>query len=399
MNTIMTDAQHIKDELLEIRRTIHRHPEVGTALPVTKTFVMQKLKEYGYEPKEICESGIVAVLEGGKPGKTLMLRADMDALKIVEKTQLPFAADNGCMHACGHDMHTTMLLGAAKLLKEHAEEISGNIKFVFQPNEEGFEGAKAMVKAGILKNPKVDAAMALHVSSGTPTGLVLGCKGISMAGCIFFQIKVKGTGCHGAMPNTGVDPINIAAHIHLSLQEIIAREIAPNTPSTLTIGRFVAGEAPNIIPEVVLMEGSIRTKDKDAGGYIYRRIQEISTQTAAMFRGQATVEEICSVPPLVNDGDLLSQMTGFIGEVYDSQKIVLFENPGMASEDFAVISQEVPCSYLMLGAGSTQESEAYGKPMHNECVVFNEDVLPIGSGIFAHCALRWLEGESESETE
>ena len=392
METIMSHAQQIKEELLEIRRSLHSHPEVGSSLPYTKAFVSDKLRSFGYEPEEICESCIVAVLKGAKSGKTLMLRADMDALKIVEKADLPFAANNGCMHACGHDMHVTMLLGAAKLLKEHQEEISGNIKFVFQPNEEGFEGAKAMLKAGVLESPKVDAAMALHVNSGTPSGLVLGGKGTSMAGCIFFRIKVKGTGCHGAMPDTGVDPINIAAHIHLSLQEIIAREVSPTTPATLTIGRFIAGEAPNIIPEEVLIEGSIRTMDKAIGDYIYHRIEEISTQTATLFRGQVSVEEICSVPPLKNNDYLVTQMAGFIGEMIDPRSIVLFENGGMGSEDFSVISQEVPCSYLLLGAGTAEEKVAYGKPMHNECVVFNEDVLPIGTAIFSHCALRWLQG-------
>ena len=227
METIMSHAQQIKEELLEIRRSLHSHPEVGSSLPYTKVFVSDKLRSFGYEPEEICESCIVAVLKGAKSGKTLMLRADMDALKIVEKADLPFAANNGCMHACGHDMHATMLLGAAKLLKEHQEEISGNIKFVFQPNEEGFEGAKAMLKAGVLESPKVDAAMALHVNSGTPSGLVLGGKGTSMAGCIFFRIKVKGTGCHGAMPDTGVDPINIAAHIHLSLRRLSQEKFLP----------------------------------------------------------------------------------------------------------------------------------------------------------------------------
>ena len=391
MDTFLSHAQQIKEELLEIRRTIHHCPEVGTSLPRTKAYVAEKLREFGYSPKEICESGIVAVLQGAKLGKTMLLRADMDALKIAEKTNLPFAAENGCMHACGHDLHTAMLLGAAKLLKAHQQDISGNVKFVFQPNEEGFQGAKAMLKAGVLENPKVDAAMALHVSSGLPSGLVLAGKGITMAGCIFFRIKVQGTGCHGAMPETGVDPINIAAHIYLSLQEIIAREVSPFTPATLTIGRFTAGDAPNIIPEEVVIEGSVRTLDKDAGKHIYGRIVEIATYTATQFRGRAVVEEICSVPSLKNDAALATQMAGFIGEFYDAKKIVLFENGGMGSEDFAVISQEVPCSYLLIGAGTPEENEAFGKPMHNEHVVFNEDILPIGSAIFAHCARRWLQ--------
>lgn len=390
MNTIMHDVNQMKEELLEIRRTLHSHPEVGMELPQTKAFVMKKLREYGYNPQEICESGIVAILKGGKPGKTLMLRADMDGLAIEEKADVPFASQNGCMHACGHDMHATMLLGAAKMLKEKQEEICGTIKFVFQPNEEGFEGAKAMLKAGVLKNPSVDAGVSLHVSTGIPSGVVLCGKGTCMAGCTFFRIKVKGTGCHGAMPDTGVDPINIAVHIHIALQEIIAREVSPFKPAALTIGKFIAGEAPNIIPGSVLMEGSIRTMEQETGAYIYQRIEEIATQTAALFRGEAVVEEICSVPPLKNDVEMMEEMSSYAREILSPQQVVEFNQGGMGSEDFAIYSHEIPCSYLMIGAGTPQENELFGKPMHNECVVFNEDILPIGSALFTHCALRWL---------
>ena len=260
-------------------------------------------------------------------------------------------------------------------------------------SSERFEGAKAMRNAGVLEKPKVDAAMALHISSGVPSGLVLAGTGTTMAGCIFFRIQVTGTGCHGAMPESGVDPINIAAHIHLSLQEIIAREVCSFTPATVTVGRVAAGEAPNIIPEKAVMEGSIRTMDKETGAMIYRRIVDIATHTAELFRGQAVVEEISSVPPLKNDAELVTQMVGFIGEIYDAKKLVPLESGGTGSEDFAVISQEVPCCYLFLGAGTQQEDPAYGKPMHNECVVFNEAILPVGSAIFTHCALRWLQSQ------
>lgn len=301
MDTIFKEAGQLKEELINIRRHIHRCPEAGPVLPKTKAFVMDKLKEYGYEPEEICESGIVAAIEGAKPGKTFLLRADMDALAIKEEAPVSFASDNHFMHACGHDMHTTMLLGAARLLKQHQKEISGTIKLVFQPDEEGFTGAKSMLKAGVLENPAVDAGMALHVNSGTPSGMVLCGLGTCMAGCTLFRIQVKGKGCHGAMPETGVDPINIAAHIYLSLQEIIAREVTPTKPAVVTIGKFVGGKAPNIIPEEVVLEGTIRTLDRDLSAQIYKRIEEISSQTAALFRGQATVTEIASAPPLHND--------------------------------------------------------------------------------------------------
>lgn len=390
-NEILEAAEQLKEELLQIRRTIHQNPEAGPSLPHTKAFVMKKLQEYGYQPEEICESGIVATLEGGKPGKTILLRADMDALSILEKAPVSFASENGKMHACGHDMHATMLLGAAKLLMEHREEIEGKVKLVFQPDEEGFTGAKAMLKAGVLENPVVDAGLALHVNSGTPSGMVLCGMGTCMAGCTLFRIQVKGTGCHGAMPETGVDPINIAAHIYLSLQEIIAREVAPTKPAVVTIGKFVGGKAPNIIPGEVVMEGTIRTLDRELSEQIFRRIQDISAQTAALFRGEAEVTEIASAPPLINDKEMVKEMAGYVGDLVDPSKVIVFEQGGMGSEDFASYTYEIPCSYLLVGAGIPQENELFGKPMHNECVVFNEDILPLGSAIYAYSAMKWLK--------
>lgn len=391
MNQIMENAKQLQDELIEIRRTIHQNPEAGKSLPQTKAFVMKKLEEYGYQPKEICESGIVATIEGTKSGKTILLRADMDALAIQEKAPVPFASTNQYMHACGHDMHTTMLLGAAKLLKQYQQDIQGTVKLVFQSDEEGFTGAKAMLKAGVLDNPHVDAGMALHVNSGTPSGMVLCGLGTCMAGCTLFQIKVKGTGCHGAMPETGVDPINIAAHIYLSLQEIVSREISPTQPVALTIGKFVGGKAPNIIPEEVVLEGTIRTLDRDLAKTIFERIETISKQTAALFRGQAEVVEIASAPPLLNNVEMVKEISEYVKEICSPEKVIVFDKGGMGSEDFASYTYDIPCSYLLLGAGTSQENDLYGKPMHNECVVFNEDILPIGSAIFVQSALNWLK--------
>lgn len=391
MNKIFEEAGKLKDELIDIRRTIHQWPEVGASLPKTKKFVIDKLKEFGYEPQEICESGIVAVLEGDRPGKTFLLRADMDALAIKEEAPVPFASDNNCMHACGHDMHTTMLLGAAKILKQHQKEIYGKIKLVFQPDEEGFTGAKTMLKAGVLENPKVDAGMALHVNSGTPSGVVLCGLGTCMAGCTLFRIRVKGKGCHGAMPENGVDPINIAAHIFISLQEIISREVTPTMPAVVTIGKFEGGKAPNIIPEEVIMEGTIRTLDRDLSAQIYKRIEEISAQTATLFRGEAVVTEISSAPPLHNDEEMTNTIAGYIKDNYDPSRVVVFNQGGMGSEDFASYTYEIPCSYILLGAGAAQENELYGKPMHNDHVVFNEDIMPIGSALLVTSAIRWLE--------
>lgn len=391
MNNFINQAQLIKKDLLAYRRTIHSNPEVGATLPKTKAYVIEKLKEFGYSPTEICESGIVATINGSKPGKTFLLRADMDALPMKENTNCEFKSTNGSMHSCGHDMHTAMLLGAAKLLMQNQNDIEGTVKLVFQPDEEGFTGAKKMIKAGVLENPKVDAAMAMHVHSGTPSNVVLYGLGTSIAGCIRFRITVKGTGCHGAMPETGVDPINIASHIYLSLQEIISRETSPTQPAVVTIGKFVGGDAPNIIPDEVIMEGTIRTLDNELGKFIFNRINEIVVSTAKMFRGHAELIELSSVPPLANDKDLANELGSYVKNLIGENAVISFEGGGMGSEDFASYSYEVPSVYFMIGAGTKNENPLFGLPMHNNQVVFNEDILVTGAAIHAYCAITWLK--------
>ena len=391
MKEIMNQAKLIKDELISYRRTMHSNPEVGSELPKTKAYVMDKLKEFGYEPQEICESGIVATIKGNKEGKVFLLRADMDALPMKEVTECDFKSNNGSMHSCGHDMHTSMLLGAAKLLKQNQDKIEGTVKLVFQPDEEGFTGAKKMIQSGVLENPKVDAAMAMHVHSGTPSNVVLCGLGTSIAGCNRFRIVVRGNGCHGAMPELGVDPINIAAHIYISLQEIIAREISATQSAVLTIGKFVAGEAANIIPGEVVMEGTIRSLNKEIGEFIFNRVNDIVISTAKMFRGEAELIELSSVPPLTNDTELSKEVTSYLKDLLGEKSVVLFEGGGMGSEDFASYSYKVPSVYLMLGAGTKQENPLYGEAMHNEKVVFNEDILPTGAAVHAYSAIMWLK--------
>ncbi|CEQ27665.1 M20 metallopeptidase family protein [Paraclostridium sordellii] len=391
MENFIKQAKLIKEDLLNYRRTIHSNPEVGDKLPKTKAFVMDKLREFGYEPIEICESGIVATIEGNKSSKTFLLRADMDALPMKEDTNCDFKSNNGCMHSCGHDMHTAMLLGAAKLLKQNQDQIEGTVKLVFQPDEEGFTGAKKMINAGVLENPKVNAAMAMHVHSGTPSNVVLYGLGTSIAGCNRFRIVVKGIGCHGAMPETGIDPINIAAHIYLSLQEITSREIPSTKPAVLTIGKFVGGDAPNIIPKEVIMEGTIRSLDKELGQFIFNRINDIVKSTAKMFRGEAELIELSSVPPLANDTNLAKELGSYVKDLVGEKGVVEFEGGGMGSEDFASYSYEVPSVYFMLGAGTKQENPLYGEPMHNNKVVFNEDIMVTGAAMHAYCAIKWLK--------
>ncbi len=396
---INRQAQELLPIITRDRRHLHQDPEQGAHLPKTTAYVMHRLKEMGYAPRQICDSGVVAAITGKDTGRCILLRADMDALSVTERTELPFRSENGRMHACGHDMHAAMLLGAAQLLRERQAQLQGTVKLVFQPDEEGFTGAKTMLEAGVLRDPAPQAAMALHVNSGTPSGLVLCGKGTFMAGCTLFRITVQGVGCHGAMPEKGVDPINIAAHIYLALQELTARELPAKVPAVVTVGRFCAGEAPNILPGTAVLEGTIRTFDRDVTAQLMARIGEIADLTARSFRGSASVEELASAPPLRNDPALVEQMAGFAGQLVGEKSVYRLSEGGMGSEDFASYTYELPCAYLLLGAGTAQEDPLYGKPMHNEKVVFNEAILPEGAALLAYCAARWLESPEEHTKE
>ena len=385
----------------EFRRHLHAHPELSFKEHATAAFIADRLTELGIEHRPIARTGVLARIEGhGKADpkrRAVVLRADIDALPITEQNDIGWRSCNpGVMHACGHDMHAAMLLGAAKLLQEYRTQLQGTVKLVFQPDEEGFTGAKAMLAAGVLKDPAPQAGFALHVNSGTPSGLVLCGRGTFMAGCTLFRITVNGVGCHGAMPEKGVDPLNIASHIYLSLQEIISREIGAKTPAVVTIGRMTGGEAPNIIPQTAVLEGTIRSFDRDLSAQIFTRIGEIAQCTAQAFRGTAVTEEIASAPPLRNDAALTNRMEDLAGALFGEKLVYRLDEGGMGSEDFASYTYDLPCAYLLIGAGTKQENPAFGEPMHNERVVFNEDILPRGAALHTWCALNWLADEDNA---
>ena len=390
LRILLQEAEVMQPEILADRRALHRNPETGAELPETAAYVKRRLEALGYAPRMLA-GGVAAEITGEKTGRCILLRADMDALRIREETALDFRSENGNMHACGHDLHAAMLLGAAGLLQKHRQELAGTVRLVFQPDEEGFTGAKAMLAAGVLREaPQPQAAVALHVHSGTPSGLVLCGRGTFMAGCTIFRVTAEGTGCHGAMPETGVDPINIAAHIYLALQELTARELAAEVPAVVTVGRFHGGEAPNIIPGTCVLEGTIRTFDREVTARLMARIGEIAENTARAFRGSARVEELASAPPLKNDPALMNRMADWAEELVGSQRVYRMDKGGMGSEDFASYTYEVPSAYLLLGAGTAAEDSRFGKPMHNPQVVFNEKILPEGAALYAMAALRWL---------
>ena len=382
-------ALELKDETIANRRHIHKNAETGLDLPKTKAYVMEKLTEYGLEPKD-CGYGVTATL--GKGGKVLLLRADMDALPMPEESGEEFACPTGKeAHTCGHDFHAAMLLTAAKMLKEKEDTLEGTIKFMFQPAEETFEGSKNMIENGILENPPVDAALAYHVSPGKmPIGLCMyNDKDTMMYSVDGFKITIHGQGSHGAYPHVGVDPINIGVHIHLALQELIARESDPTHSCVLTIGQFAGGTAANIIPETAVLQGTIRTNKPEARELLVRRMKEVAEKTAAVYNGTVDIEMISEVPPLICNPKLTDEVVGYMQELGIPG---LTPYPGIsasASEDFAVIAEKVPSTFMYLSAGYLDERGQY--PAHHPKAQFNEDVCPIGAACLAHCASQWLK--------
>lgn len=399
---LKTEALQLQSALTDHRRYLHRHAETGFGLSDTLAYVRKELAAMGYTPAECGRAGLTALAGGKKEGKTFLLRADMDALPIREESDVPFASTNGCMHACGHDMHTAMLLGAAKLLKEHEDEICGTVKLMFQPAEEIFEGSLDMIGAGLLHNPDVDGALMIHVMAGMPFEpgtVVVSSPGVSAPAADYFEITVQGKGCHGSMPNTGVDPLNAAAHILIALQEIQTRELALDDRAVLTIGTLHAGTAANAIPDTAVMGGSIRTFDEDTRAFLKKRLTEVAEGVAKTFRADASVTFGSGCPTLVNDAALSEcaeqYITELLGETKTWSVAKLNAMSGeqksaksAGSEDFAYISQNVPSIMLALAAG--QPEKGYRYPQHHPMVKFDEDALAVGSAVYAYTAMRWL---------
>lgn len=382
-------ALELKSETVENRRYFHTNAEVGLDMPKAKAYVMKKLAEYGLEPKE-CGYGVTATV--GKGGKTILLRADMDALPMPEESGEPFACPTGEeAHTCGHDFHAAMLLTAAKMLKENEAELEGTVKFMFQPAEETFEGSKNMIENGILENPKVDAALAYHVTPGQmPVGIYMyNNTGTMMYSVDGFRITVNGRGSHGAYPQSSIDPINIAVHVYLALEALIAREVDPSKANVMTVGKFTAGTAANIIPDTATLEGTIRSNDKESRELLVRRMKETAQKTAEVYGGTVEIEMISEVPPLICDPELTTEIAGYMKDMNIPGAAPYPGIAASASEDFASIAERVPSTFMYLSAGYLDERGA--QPAHNPKVQFNEDVCPIGASCFAHCATEWLK--------
>ncbi|PJI07315.1 MULTISPECIES: M20 metallopeptidase family protein [Clostridium] len=385
------EAKKIYDELVERRRDFHEHPELGFELQRTSGKVKEFLKSEGIEYYETAKTGICAIIRGKNTGKTVGLRADMDALPLMENSEnRSYCSKNaGKMHACGHDAHTTILMGTAKILNSMKDELWGNVKLFFEPAEETTGGAPVMISEGVLENPHVDAIIGLHVSEDIECGKIGIKKGVVNAASNPFQIKIKGKGTHGAHPNAGVDPIVAACNIVNMLQTLVSREISPVNPSVLTIGYIHGGTtAENVIPEEAKIGGIIRTMKKEDREFAKKRLKEIVNGAANAMRAKAEINIDESYPCLYNDDTMFNMFKGFASKVLGEENVVLLDDPSMGVESFAYFSMERPSVFYYLG--SRNEDKGIVNPAHGSLFDIDEECLPIGVALQCKAAAETL---------
>lgn len=382
MKEILESAQGLSESLIKDRRVIHENPEVGFELPKTTEYVMGRLKELGYEPKEISKSAVVATV--GKGSKTILLRCDMDGLPVEEAAEVPYKSCNGNSHVCGHDIHTAMMLGVAEELKKYEENLEGTVKLMFQPAEEFGLGAKAMIEAGVLDG--VNAAMALHVKPDLEPGKLTYTKGTCTAAMDSFIIEVQGKGAHSSTPHLGVDPLIIVNTIYTLLNTLIGREVDPFETATLTVGKMGGGTMCNIIPETANLEGSLRCFNPEVRDYVVKRMYEIIDTITKLMRGSYTIKSQVATPATQNNPELCEELHKYIGQVIGEENVRVETKPFTGTEDMAYISEKVPTMLAWLGAGHEGNY-----PLHNPNIQLNEGAMPYGVAILVNSAIQWLK--------
>jgi hippurate hydrolase len=400
---IAPTVEHAADLLgdaIDLRRRLHAWPEVGNDLPVTREHVLTALEGL---PLDVTlhesTSGIAATLQGSRPGPTMLLRGDMDALPMPEDTGLDFASGvDNCMHACGHDTHTAMLVGAARLLSERRDDLAGRVLFMFQPGEEGHHGARFMLEEGLLEVPPladgsdspVDAAFALHITSGLPTGWVATRGGPVMASADTMSIRVTGKGGHASEPHRAIDPVPVACEVVQALQSMVTRSIDVFSPAVVTVGRITAGTTNNVIPELAEIEGTIRTVSEQTRTKVHDGIRRVAEGIAAAHGCESDVRIDVGYPVTANDPTFADRALGLAAEVVGRDRVVTLPNPVMAAEDFSYVLQRVPGAMLFLGGTPADRNPATAPPNHSNRVVFDEEAMQTGIALYATAALRHL---------
>ena len=381
------------EALVALRRDLHAHPELGYQEERTAAVVEEALKACGIkEVRRVTKTGVTGLLEGGRPGPVLLLRADLDALPVTEASGVPFASENpGVMHACAHDGHTAILVTAARILAAHREDLAGSVKFVFEPNEEEV-GALAMIEAGVMENPRVDAAAGLHLWAPLPCGRMAVDPGGCWAGMDHFRVRVRGRAGHTSAPHQAVDPVLAAAQIIIGAQVLQSRELDPFLASSLVFGRLSGGTAANIIPETVELEGTLRYlfDGRDDGPYRPRvRFRELAENIAQAFRAEAEVDYYCSQPALINDPRMTELGRAAAVETLGSEG-ALVGCPNLGGEDFSEFSARVPAVFAMVGCGG----EEARWPHHHPKFRLDEAALAIGLEWLLRLVCRYLTPKS-----
>ncbi len=400
LDTLRDEALDVHDETVALRRRLHERPELGNELPITRDAVLESLEGL---PLDITvhesTSGVAALLSGGKPGPTVLLRGDMDALPLHEDTGLDFASrTEGTMHACGHDTHTAMLASAAKVLSAHRDDIAGRVLFMFQPGEEGHHGAKYMLDEGLLDVPPladgtespVTGAFALHITSTIPTGMVATRGGACMASADQFLIRVHGSGGHASEPFRTVDPIPIACEIVQALQAMVTRRIDVFDPAVVTVGRIQAGTTNNIIPAVAEIEGTIRTVSEQTRAQVHDHLRRVASNIAEAHGATAEPEIIHGYPVTSNQDEFADFTLDTARDVLGSGNVHRLPNPIMGAEDFSYVLNEVPGTMMFLGGTHPDRDVRTAPANHSNLVLFDEDAMPIGVELYAQMALRHL---------
>lgn len=392
MKNFNIEANQIKGELIEIRRTLHQYPELGFEETNTSKFIKDFLRKEGIKFKEFAGTGVCGIIEGTKEGenkKVIGLRADIDGLPMQDKKSCSYASKvSGKMHACGHDGHTTILLGAAKLLNKNKDKFNGTIKLIFEPAEETTGGAKVMIEEGVLTNPTVDVMCGLHVEETLDAGMIMVRRGTVNAASNPFNITIKGSGGHGAYPDTAVDPIVMASHVVTSLQSIVSREIKPVNPAVVTIGSIHGGTAQNIIPNEVKLGGIIRTMTNEDREFAKLRLKEIVNGVCTTFRGSAEIEIEESYPCLYNDDDMVKILEDSAKNIIGVENVKVQKSPKLGVESFAYFANKVPSVFYFLGIRNEEKGIIHSA--HNSLFDIDEDALPIGVAIQCEVAMNYL---------
>lgn len=385
------EAEALRTQLVAWRRDLHQHPELGFAVSRTAALAARTLGELGCEVRTgVGRSGVIGLLQGGRPGPTVMLRADMDALPIQEISDAPYASCvPGVMHACGHDGHVAVGLGAATLLARHAAELPGRVLFIFQPAEEGDGGAAAMVTDGALEDPRPDAAFGLHLWNTMPLGRVTAQAGPLMAAADTLRILVHGRGGHGALPHETVDAIAVTGQVLSALQTIVSRNVDPQETVVLTIGTVHGGTAFNVIAETVEMRGTIRTFSPTVRETVLTRLRVLLDGVTAGMGARYALEVQEMTGAVIND-PAISEVAHAAAVQVVGRTAVAWHTPLMVSEDFSEFASRVPSCFMLVGSANAELG--LSSPHHNPHFDFDERALPIGAALLATAAARFLEG-------